>query len=187
MKQSDMAMKKADQALAQECRRQVMLTYGAAGIALKNKWKFTQDKIIDVFDKTDAIWHEVGDDNKVSMLSLLEEETGIEVQNTDCSCSWHDLNYLNGEMPGYDRITKAQYIFMRNRQRSWMGPMIQACLYLALYRYYDFKPLKLRHLMEEIGEIRHEHGQKEKRITDLCKQVTGINVVNKFTEKRKYG
>lgn len=183
MKQSDRAIMKADKALSDECRRQVMLVYGSAGVALKNKWKFGQDKIREVFDKTDAVWHEVGGDDHMSMLQLLEGETGIEMTLTDSSVSWHDVSYLNGDMPVMETITKAQYIYMRNRQRQWMGAMIQACLYLALYRYYGFKPLKLRHLMEEIETIRAETQNKEKCVIDLCRTVTGINIVDRFAKK----
>lgn len=183
MKQSDRAIMKADKALSDECRRQFMLVYGSAGVALKNKWKFGQDKIREVFDRTDDVWHEVGEDDMTSMLSLLEDETGIEMRITDSSVSWHDVIYLNGKLTGYETITKAQYLYMRNRQKQWMGAMIQACLYLALYRYYGFKPLKLRHLMEEIEMIRAEQQNKEKRVIDLCHAVTGINIVNRFAKK----
>ncbi len=183
MKQSDRAIKKADAALHDECRRQVMLVYGAAAVALKNKWRFGQQKILDVFDSTDAVWQEVGGDSRVSMLSLLEEETGIEIRLTNSSASWRELEFLNGEMNRYENITKAQYVYMRNRQRLWMGAMIQACLYLALYREYGFRSVKLRHLMEEIENIRAEQNQKEKRVLDLCSRETGINIVKRFNSK----
>ena len=183
LKQEDRAMQKADAALNEECRRQFLLTYGAAAIALKNKWRFGQPKILKVFDSTEEIWHEVGEDNNVSMLAQLENETGIEMTLTNSSTSWHDLNYLNGAMPKFDRMTKAQYIFMRNKQRTWMGAVVQACLYLALYRNFEFGTTKLEHLMGEIGEIREGLGQKEKRIIEACRLATGINILDRFTKK----
>jgi len=184
MKQSDRAMKKADAEMHNECRRQVMLIYGAAAVALKNKYRFSQQKILDVFDSTDAVWHEVGEDNRTSMLSLLEDETGIEMTLTDSSTSWHDVNYLNNEVSMPETITKAQYIFMRKRQTKWMGAMIQACLYLALYREYGFGVVKLRNLMNEIGRIRAEVNDKENRVIVTCRSVTGINVVDRFNNKK---
>lgn len=184
MKQSDRAMKKADAEMHNECRRQVMLVYGAAAVALKNKWRFGQQKILDVFDSTDNVWHEVGEDNGVSMLQLLEDETGIEMTTTDSSTSWHDLSYLNSKMKGYETITKAQYVYMRKRQTKWMGAMIQACLYLALYREYGFGVVKLRNLMNEIDRIRAEVNDKENRVIITCRSVTGINVVDRFNNKK---
>ncbi len=184
MKQSDRAMRKADAEMHNECRRQVMLVYGAAAVALKNKWRFGQQKILDVFDSTDDVWHECGNDNKVSMLQLLEDETGIEIKLTNSSASWHDLDFLNGDIGRYEQITKAQYIFMRKRQTKWLGAIIQACLYLALYRDYGFGVVKLRNLMNEIDRIRAEVNDKENRIISCCRSVTGINVVDRFNNKK---
>ena len=180
MNQNDKAIKKADAALHDEYRRQVNIIYGSAAVALKSKWKFGQTKIVNIFEDTYRLWDNIGEHNELSILQLLEDETGIEVRLTNSSASWHDLSYLNNKLPKLERVTKAQYIFMRNRQRQWIGAMIQACLYLTLYRDYDFGVLKLRHLMEEIEQIRAKHNQKESKILKTCREVTGINFKSDF-------
>lgn len=183
MRQSDRAIKKADAALLEECRRQVYLVYGAAAVALHSRWRYGKAKVEEILNAVDEVWREVGADSNMSMLQMLEAETGIEIKLTDSSKSWHDLVYLNGAMSGYEQITKAQYVYMRQGQRKWMGAMIQACLYLALYRVYDFGPVKLRNLMNEIEQIRAEQGQKEKNILEHCKKETGIDIAYKFGGK----
>lgn len=184
MNQLQKAIIKADNELMEEGRKQILKVYGAAAVALRNKWKYPKQKIEDVFQASDRVWHEIGKDNRVSMLSKLEEETGIEMTITNSSASWHDLAFLNNSGDYMDNITGHQFLAMRKKQKQWIGAMVQACLYLALSRDFGWKPVKLSHLMEEIGRIRAEQSDKEKRIMTLCFETTGINCIERFLERR---
>jgi hypothetical protein len=184
LKQSDRAILMADKKLHQECRRQVLVIYGSAGIALSDHWEWGQKRILDIYDLTDAVWEEVGEDNDISMLQLLEDETGIEIQLTDSSKSWHDLDYLNGKREHYEQMTKAQFLYMRQQQCRWMSALIQACLYLALHRKYGWGAERIKRIMDQIDEIRSTNSNKEGKITGICHKKTGINIVEYYTRKR---
>lgn len=174
------AIIKADNELKKEAHRQILMVHGAAAVALKNKWKYSRDKINEVFNASDRVWHEIGDDNKVSMIAKLEDETGIEMRLTDSPQSWHELAFLNDSGDYMDGITGYQFLAMRKKQTKWMGAMIQASLYLALAREFKWGPIKLRNLMDEIGRIREEQHQKEQSILDLCRNETGIDCIKRF-------
>lgn len=176
------AIIKADDELRREGLRQILMVHGAAAVALKNKWKYSNKKINEVFEASDRVWHEIGKDNKVSMIAKLEDETGIEMTLTDSSQSWHDIAFLNDSCDYMDNITGFQFLAMRKKQTKWMGAMIQASLYLALYREFQWGPVKLRNLMNEIGRIREEQHQKESNVIELCFQETGIDCIQRFCE-----
>ncbi len=181
MTQLQKAISKADKELMEEGRHQILMVHGAAAVALKNKWKYSNKKINEVFEASDRVWKEIGTDNRISMLQKLEDETGIELRLTDYpEASFHDLAYLNDSGQYLDKITGMQFLAMRKKQTKWVGAMIQACLYIALSREYGWGQVKIGHLMEEIREIREAAGQKEKKIIDLCRQETGIDCISRF-------
>ena len=182
MNQLQKAILKADRELQEEGRRQILMIHGAAAVALRNKWKYSKEKINQVFEATDKVWHEIGNDNRVSMLAKLEEETGIEMTITNSSASWHDLAFLNDSGDYMDNITGFQFLAMRKRQRQWIGAMVQASLYLALFREFGWGVVKLRNLMNEIDRIRSEQHDKELKIIELCFNETGIDCVKSFCE-----
>lgn len=174
-------IKKLENKLHQECRYQTLTVYSAVGIALSRHWGWGTARIERLFDLTSDVWHECGETNDVSMLEMLEQETGIELILQENGKSWHNLAFLNGQIRRYNRsITRYQWIAMRQQQIQWLGTTIQACIYLALHRREGFGPERIKRIMDQMTEVREEYGNKMQSLIDACKAETGVNVVEKF-------
>ena len=105
----------------------------------------------------------------MSMLEMLENETGIEVKIPDTDKSWHDLAFLNSKID-MGRMSRAQWIYMRQRQKQWIGAMVMACMLLALHRKYGFGPERLLRLMRQIDDIRVEFRYDRKALIKACEE-----------------
>ena len=181
----NMALQKLDAELLDECRRQVLIVYGSAGIALSRKHGWKKLRIDRLYELTDRIWHECGGNNRVSMLNMLEDETGIEMRLQENGRSFHEIDYLNGDMQRYtpEKMCIAQIMAMRRGQIKWVRAMVQACLYLALHRKEKFGFERIQRLVAEMYEVENEFETDPKAIAEECQKLTSINIITKFTEK----
>ena len=163
------ALREADKALQKEMEKQVDMIYSAMAIAFRRYWGWGALRIRRLMDKTQETWDECGASNEVSMLEMLENETGIEVKIPDTDKSWHDLAFLNAKID-MGRMNRAQWIYMRQRQKQWIGAMVMACLLLALHRKYGFGPERLLRLMSQIDDIRVEFSYDRKALIKACEE-----------------
>lgn len=92
------ALRDAEMALQKEMEKQVDMIYSAMAIAFKRYWNWGALRIRRLMDKTQETWDECGSTNELSMLEMLENETGIEIRNHELGKSWHDLAYLNAKI-----------------------------------------------------------------------------------------
>ena len=167
------ALKKAEMELEKETKKQVDLIYSAAGIAFRRYWDWGALRIRRLFDLTVEVWHECGQTNEISMLQMLEDETGIEIKIPDTDKSWHELAYMNSKI-NVERMSRAQWIYMRQRQKQWVGAQAMACMFLALHRKYGFGPERLLRLMSQVDEIRNEFNYDRKLLTEACEREAGV-------------
>ena len=163
------ALRDAEMALQKEMEKQVDLIYSSMAIAFKRYWNWGALRIRRLMDKTQETWDECGSTNEVSMLEMLENETGIEIRNHELGKSWHDLAYLNAKID-MGRMNRAQWIYMRQRQKDWVGPQVIACVLLSLYRKYGFGPERLLRLMSQIDDIRVEFRYDRKALIKACEE-----------------
>lgn len=171
------AFKRAAKGLDAEMHRQLDLTYGAMGLTLRRYWGYGTKRIRKIFDASEQIWLECSETNRRSMLSMLEDETGIEIGIPETSKSWHDLAYLNGEiLMDPHRMTPAQIVYMRGQQKLWIGAMVTACLLLALHRSEGFGFERLQRISGQLQEVRAEYGGKADAIKKACREETGVEV-----------
>jgi hypothetical protein len=178
---SEKALRDAERKLSEECNRQFFIMYGSFGIALHDNWGWGQKRVLNLYETTDKIWHEIGETNRKSMLQLLEEETGIELRLTDSDRSWHELRFMNCEVDDQmKQLTLGEAIYMRMQQTRWMSAMIQACLLLALYRLHGFGPERLSRLLNQVDDIREKHHYKTKPIIQECSKLLNIDLVKKL-------
>ena len=173
---------KANRELDQEVQKQIDLIYGSAGVAFARWWGWGSLRIQRLFDKTMETWDECGRTNDISMIQMLEEESGIELRIPDTDKGWRDLAYLNAKID-VGRMSKAQMVYMRQRQKKWVGAQLMACLFLALHRKYGFGKDRLTRLMGEINKVEEEFDLDRKKITDACRSEAGINLQQTFGEK----
>ena len=151
------ALRKAELELDKEMKKQVDIIYSAAAIAFARYWNdgWGPLRIRRIFDETLEAWNECGETNEMSMLEMLENETGIEVKIPDTDKSWHDLAFLNAKID-MGRMNRAQWIYMRQRQKQWIGAMVMACMFLALHRKYGFGHERNMRHMGKIDEIHND-------------------------------
>lgn len=169
------ALKQAEINLQKEMEKQVDMIYSAMALALSVWWGWGSKRIHGLMDKTQEVWDECGATNEVSMLQMLEDETGIEIRNHELGKSWHDLAYLNASID-MGRMTRAQWIYMRQRQKDWIGPQVLACVFLALHRKYGFGPQRCLRLLHQIEEVEQEYNYNRADLKHACREVAGVEL-----------
>lgn len=176
------SLQKLDDRLRKEILEQTLSIYGAAGIVLwEHGWR--ERKIKALYDLTESIWHECGmHGTKKSMLEMLEEETGVEMRLEENGRSYHEIDYLNGKLQKYrlDRMTKAQFMFMRQGQIRWVKALVQACLFLALHRKYGYGATRMQRLLDEIFKVQDDNGNDYKKIAAQCGELINLNLKVRF-------
>ena len=138
MQISDRSRRKALQKLETEGHKSIDIMLCSAMIALYRYYGYRAWRLAKIMQETQAAWNECANDNNVSMLMMLEQETGIELRLEGCSKSYHDLIYLNGTPAEAINLTPAQWYYMRVEQCKWMGVQVLGSLFLSLHRTYDF-------------------------------------------------
>lgn len=172
-------LKKIEQQMVVEIHKQIDIYYSAVSLALHRNWGWGKERIATMYEATQTAWNECAATNKVSMVQMLENETGIELQNGDGK-SWHDLCYLNNDHPANHRkMTRPQFIYMRTQQLKWMGTNVFACILLGLHRKYGFGAERLARVVAQTVEIREQYDFDKDRLLKECKKETGINIQDK--------
>lgn len=169
------ALRDAEMALQKETEKQVDLIYSSMAIAFKRHWNWGALRIRRLMDKTQETWDECGSTNELSMLEMLENETGIEIRNHELGKSWHDLAYLNAKID-MSRMNRAQWIYMRQRQKDWIGPLVIACVLLSLYRKYGFGHARCLRVLHQIEEIEREFNFDIKALKTACTEEAGVEL-----------
>lgn len=170
------ALKKADIELEKELHKQIALNYGTICIALHDQGWGTQ-KLKTLLDRTAAYWHTCGEDNSISMLEMLENETGIEIRHSETGKSWHDLPYINGKIKT-GKLTRAQWIYMRQRQREWVGAQCVACILYTLHRRYGWGIDRASRLLEESERLKDEYRRDAEKIREACRTIAGVRLID---------
>lgn len=89
---------KLENQMQHEMYKQIRLYYSATAIALNVYWGWQQNRISKLLKETQKAWNGCGKDNSKSMVELLEEETGVELQNGSGK-SWREYAFLNSSHP----------------------------------------------------------------------------------------
>lgn len=169
------ALRKAEIELEKEMYKQINIIYSAAAIAFKRYWDWGELRIKRVFKVTQDAWEECAETNDFSMLEMLENETGIEISIKETDKGWRDLAYLNAKV-NIGRLNRAQYIYMRQRQKLWVGAQVMGCMFLALHRKEDFGSERLSRLMQQIYDIRDEFNWDQYKLLKACREEVGLDL-----------
>ena len=70
-----------------ESHKWVRIMLAAACIALYRGWRFGTKRLHDLLMETKRVWNECAQQENVSILMMLEEETGVELKTTESSPS----------------------------------------------------------------------------------------------------
>lgn len=144
---------KLENQMQHEMYKQIRLYYSATAIALNVYWGWQQNRISKLLKETQKAWNECGKDNSKSMVELLEDETGVELQNGSGK-SWREYAFLNSSHPlNFRKLSRQQIYFMRRQQMTWIGSLVLACILLGIHRREGFGSERIQRLYDQIIEI----------------------------------
>lgn len=159
----------------------VITIYCAASIAMWETLGWRKKRILGVLKETEEAWIECSKSKK-SMIQMLDEETGVEVQIGNGK-SYKDLDYLNENRYGrmYDGMTRQKAIYIQARMLEWIPAQVTACLLLGLHRKQGFGSERLAKLYGDFQDVLSRYPMKG-RMNALkrdCISLTGIRVERK--------
>lgn len=149
------ALKKAEALLQKETDRQIEIVFYSSALALARYYGWGKKRFQNLWHIVFDSWKECGEDNGLSMLQLLENETGVEIRSND-GRSYHEIHFLdpNTKLKVENR---AVMIRIRQKQLDWVGPQIVAAVFLALHRKEGYGYKRLCEFMEHFDTIRNQY------------------------------
>ena len=181
-KQQAKLLHKAERELQQEVDKQLDIIMHSAALALYTYHSWNTEQIgAFVAHDTQELWQECASSTKLSMVQMLNDETGIELMSEDIAQSFETKIYLNSDLDDGRDLNIYQWIAMRQNQKKWVGVQIMAVVLLSLYRSDNWKAEALGRLFGHIEEIKNEYGTSKEGIRDLkkeCYEVTGFVITD---------
>ena len=170
-------LKKVEMELNREMAKQIEILYAASSVIWWREYGWRKTRIMRRFNTSAEIWGECADHGIYkSMLQMLEEETGIEMQLSGYDRSYHEFSYLDGDAWDGKLLTLPQTIYMHQQQKKWLAPLILACICLSLHRDEHWGPERIARFIQQVDAMRQEYGERPDRFRALMKEVTDLPV-----------
>lgn len=173
---------KADRELEEEIKRWEVISFAAAVLAMHRYYGWTRAHLLEMLEHCAVICRDCSSTNQLSLIQMLDEETGIELQNGD-ERSWKELAYLNASLKPGQQMTTSQWIYMRNRQKKWVEPQLMACILLGLHRMKGYGFTSLKRIYSQIAGIEAEYGWNKDALHAACLDATGISAVEYVNDR----
>ena len=171
------AIKKARQDLSREMDKQIDILYAASAVVWWVEYGWRTTRIMRRFQTSTEIWTECADHGIYkSMLQMLEEETGIEMQLSGYDRSYHEFSYLDGDAWDGKLLSLPQTIYMHQQQRKWLAPLILACICLSLHRDEHWGADRIARFISQVDQMRQEYSERPDRFRKLMEEVTDLPV-----------
>ena len=167
-------LRNVERQMNEEHDKQDRILRAAALIAMHRHWGWRKKRLLGLLEMIDEVISECGDTRQKSMIQMLDEETGIELQNGDGK-SWKELAFLNAEID-IGKLTLPKLIYMRQQELKWIPSLITAYILLALHRKCGFGSDRCARVYDQILETAEEFGWNGKDLTEACLQETGIDI-----------
>jgi hypothetical protein len=164
---------KIENELEKEMLKQIDIICGCAGIALYESWGWRKERISKLYKEICGAWEKKT--REESMLEICERETGIVIDIPEYEGNYQDLKFFQGDSKIEDLEPK-QRIYMRQRQKRWMGAEIFASLMIALHRTYGFGSERISRVYSQIVEVRDRYNWDSKLIDSECNRITGMGM-----------
>ena len=172
------SLRKIEREMDRELDRQVRLIYASTAIALKRACHWEKQGILKLMDLTHEVWEECAATNEKSMIQMLDEETGVELQNGDGK-SWKDLAFLNSRI-SMGQMTLPQWMYMRRQQMKWIPAQVTACILLALRRKCRFDEEQIADIYQKLLAVEQENLFDEGLAMEQCRRETLVNIDDKL-------
>lgn len=167
---------KADRELEEEIKRQEVISFAAAVLTMHRYYGWADSQLRGMLRFCAVITASCASTTQLSLIQMLDDETGIELQNGD-GRSWQELAYLNASLKPGQQMTTSQWIYMRNRQKKWVEPQLMACILLGLHRMKGYGFTSLKRIYSQIAGIEAEYGWNKDALHAACLDATGISAV----------
>lgn len=167
-------LRNVERKMNEEHDKQDRILRAAALIVMYRQWGWRQKRLLDFLEMIDEVISECGDTKQKSMIQMLDEETGIELQNGDGK-SWKELAFLNAEID-VGKMTMPKLIYMRQQELKWIPSLVIAYILLALHRKCGFGADRCGRVYAQILEVEEEFGWSEKDVAEACRKETGIDI-----------
>lgn len=171
-------LRKIEDDLEKEMYKQIGIISGAFGIALYENWGWREKRIAKLFQQISDAWNECAADPNKSMLEMCEDETGIVVDIPEYEGDYKELKYFQKESIR-EELSIQQRIYMRIRQKKWLGAEMLAATLLALHRCYGFGEERINRLFQQFLEVRDRYHWDQKTIEDECFRITNVGITVK--------
>lgn len=173
-KQLKKALLKAEREIQKEGDKQLDIVLCSGILSLNRYWNWKKEQIIRFIEIFVEVWNEVGSDNDISVLKLLDEECDIELTNHE-GVSYRDVIYLNVDVdPGKD-LTPYQWLAMRQGQKKWIEAQITACVCLAMSRKEGWGFNRVRELLERMQNIKEDYNYENNSIAEAVETEVGFD------------
>ena len=170
-------LKKVEMELNREMAKQIEILYAASSVIWWRDYGWRSTRIMRRFDTTTKVWGECADHGIYkSMLQMLEEETGIEMQLSGYDRSYHEFSYLDGDAWDGKLLTLPQTIYMHQQQKKWLAPLILACICLSLHRDEKWGANRIAKFISQVDAMRQEYGERPDKFRQLMTEVTDLPV-----------
>lgn len=154
------------------------MKYASAIICLHREWGWGQERCRKLLDGILEAWQECAHNINASALTMLRDETGIELKPSATCRSFEEIPCLNGEtMLGRD-LTPGQYVYYRKQLVAWIPYTLLAIMFLTLHRQHGFSDVRLTRLMEQMEAYKD---YKPEELKQIVKDELRINLEN-YTE-----
>ena len=163
---------RANRKINEELTKQLDMLYALVVMVLWKDYGWRRLRIDRFFLRTQEVWDDVAEAGiEDSMLSLLEKETGIEIQMPGMK-SYHEYAYL--DVNAWDRKppTEMQVIYIRQQQRKWLPAMLIASMCLAMYRKEGWGPVRIARFVGYYEAMRDEYGGNIKALYEVIERDT---------------
>lgn len=167
-------LRKMERDMDRELEKQIKMIYASTAIALKRAYHWDKRGIIKLMDLTKVVWDECAATNQKSMIQMLDEETGVELQNGEGK-SWRDVAFLNARID-MGRMTVPQWMYMRQQQKKWIPAQVTACILLALHRKCGFDADEIAETYQNLLAVEQENMFTPELAMEQCRRETLVNI-----------
>ena len=112
---------KADRELEEEIERQEVISFAAAVLTMHRYYGWADSQLRGMLRFCAVITASCASTTQLSLIQMLDNETGIELQNGD-GRSWQELAYLNASLKPGQQMTTSQWIYMMARRLRGENP-----------------------------------------------------------------
>ena len=170
-------LQKVERKLSLEMKKQQDLQYTSAAMVLKNDFGWETPKIRELFVVSGKIWDECGADSNKSVLSMLDDETGVAMTLEDGKC-YDEYDFLAESHPNAVwRITPGYLVAIRNAQIKWCGACVLGALFLALHRFDGWDYVRLMDFQEKIDTMQRDYNYDTKKMLSDAEDKAGIKML----------